>query len=68
MQTPTVENLISLVKKGFFQVNLSELLTMCEELLQTKKNTLVIFTLQGVFWKLYCFYDVGPVEFRKRMY
>jgi hypothetical protein len=50
-----------LVKKGFFARNLSELLTVCEELLQRNKNTLVIFTLKGLFQDLFIFYDNPPV-------
>lgn len=60
-----MENLISLVKKGFFESNLSELLTTCEALLQTNKDTLVIFTLKGLFQELSCFYDSAPVKAQK---
>lgn len=38
-----------------------ELLTECEELLQRNENTLVIFTLKGLFQDLFSFYDSPPV-------
>jgi hypothetical protein len=50
------------VKKGFSQSNLSELLTACEELLQGGQDTLVIFTLKGLFHDLSVFYDSAPVR------
>jgi hypothetical protein len=53
------------VKKGFFETNLSELVGACEALLQTNKNTLVIFTLKGLFRELSCFYDNAPVAVQK---
>lgn len=40
---------------------MSELVTVCEELLQTKENTLVIFTLKGLFWDLFDFYNSPPI-------
>lgn len=49
------------MNKGFFERNLSELLTACEELLKSNENTLVIFTLKGLFQDLFCFYDNPPV-------
>lgn len=52
---------MSLVNKGFFKKNLSELLTVCEELLQSNENTLVIFTFKGLFQDMYSFYDNPPV-------
>ena len=58
---PNLENLISLVNKGFFVHNLSELLTECEELLQENENTLLIFTLKGLFLHLHGFHDCSPV-------
>ena len=57
-----LENLISLVNKGFFANNLSELLTTSEELLQKGEHTLVIFTLKSLFHDLYIFYDNGTVR------
>ena len=56
-----MENLITLLNKGFYKKNLSELLTVCEELLQSAENTLVIFTLKGLFQDMYSFYDNAPV-------
>jgi len=41
---------------------LSELLTACEELLERRQNTLVIFTLKGLFHDLFVFYDYPPVR------
>lgn len=38
-----------------------ELLTECEEFLQRNENTLVIFTLKGLFQDLFNFYDSPPV-------
>lgn len=49
------------MNKGFFERNLSELLTACEELLQRNENTLLIFTLKGLFQDLFGFYDNPPV-------
>ena len=49
------------MKKGFFLHNLSELLTECEELLQEKENTLLIFTLKGLFLHLHGFYESEPL-------
>ena len=50
------------MKKGFFERNLSELVSTCEALLQTNKDTLVIFTLKSLFQELSCFYDSAPVK------
>ena len=58
---PSLESLIFLVNKGFFKKNLSELLTVCEELLQSNENNLVIFTIKGFFQDIYSFYDDPPV-------
>ena len=57
----TLESLISLVNKGFYESNLSELLAASEELLQRGEHTLVIFTLKGMFYDLSIFYSNAPV-------
>ncbi len=51
--------------KGFYESNLSELLTVCEELLQENENSLLIFTLKGLFQDLYCFHNSPPVTIEK---
>lgn len=56
-----LQKLISLVNKGFFAKNLSELIRLCEQILEAKENVLVIFTLKGLFLDLYDFYDNPPV-------
>jgi hypothetical protein len=56
-----LQKLISLVNKGFFAQNLSELIRACEQTLEAKENVLVVFTLKGLFLDLYDFYDNPPV-------
>jgi len=49
------------VNKGFYEINLLELLSASEELLQAGEHKLVFFTLKSLFYDLSIFYGGTPV-------
>ena len=58
-----MENLLSLLEKGYYKDNLVDLVSLCEKSLKfNNKHTLVIFSLKCIFDDMYNTFEGGPVD------